>query len=256
MQEPIKIFISYSHKDEAYRETLSIHLKPLERKKIIKVWHAVTIAPGQEWDFEIKRELSEAEIILFLVSPDFLASDYVHEVELPKALERYKNQEAVVVPILIRTSRFKKSDLGRFQALPRNLKPINEWKNKDAAWMDVVEKLEGVVQRAQENRHFSPPREMRSDTSATIKYRPKKEVPKNPIETARKLLRQGKTKEALDLALEATKANDDVHNELILLAARLNSVLRESRMGIISSQNANVSKTRIMHSLLGILSDL
>ena len=85
-----KIFISYSHKDETHRSELEVHLAMLKRKKIVSVWHDRKIVAGDEWKNEIDNNLESADIILFLISPDFLASEYCYDIEVKKAMERHK----------------------------------------------------------------------------------------------------------------------------------------------------------------------
>ena len=79
---PVTVFYSYSHKDEAFKEQLDTHLALLRRKKLIKTWHDRRIIPGQDWESSIDRQLDESDIILLLVSPDFIASDYCYGREL------------------------------------------------------------------------------------------------------------------------------------------------------------------------------
>jgi len=69
----IKLFISYAHEDEKYKEELEKHLKPLQRNGVVESWNAREILPGVVWENEIKTELEEADVILFLISPDFVA---------------------------------------------------------------------------------------------------------------------------------------------------------------------------------------
>ncbi|MCP4663127.1 MAG: toll/interleukin-1 receptor domain-containing protein [bacterium] len=102
MSEPVTVFFSYAHKDEELRDQLAIHLKMLQREKKIRPWHDRKITPGREWEGEIDRHLEEADVILLLVSPDFVASDYCWDVEVARAMERHEAGEARVVPIVLR----------------------------------------------------------------------------------------------------------------------------------------------------------
>jgi len=138
---PSKIFISYAHEDEAFKDELVIRLKGLQRNGYLITWHDRKIEPGQLWDAAIKSALDTASIIVFLVSPDFLASDYIHNVEIKKAFERYHAGACKIVPVIIRRCDFENTEIGKLQALPKNAEPIKKWPDKDEAWYDVLMQL-------------------------------------------------------------------------------------------------------------------
>ena len=85
-QQTIKLFYSYSHKDEALRDQLETHLKLLQRQKVIDTWHDRQIGAGEEWQRAIDKNMEAADIILLLISADFLASDYCFDVEIKRAI--------------------------------------------------------------------------------------------------------------------------------------------------------------------------
>ncbi len=138
-------FVSYSQRDERYRQKLDISLVQLRRDKSISVWHDRKILPGQEWDREIDKNLESADIVLLLVSPDFLASDYAYGREMSRALERHHSGSATVVPIILRPSDWQNSPLGSLQALPSKGRPVSSWPNRDQAWLDVVQGLRRLI---------------------------------------------------------------------------------------------------------------
>lgn len=143
--EPIRVFLSYSHKDEELRSELETHLKLFQRLGLIRPWHDRLIAPGDTWRGEIDRNLTEADLVVMLVSPDFLSSDFCYERELPAALERHRQGKAVVVPIIVRACLWQRTPLTDLQVLPRDGKPIREWRNRDSAWSHVAGQLEKIV---------------------------------------------------------------------------------------------------------------
>jgi hypothetical protein len=124
VQKPLRIFCSYSHKDEEYLNVLRAWLRGLERQGQIEWWHDREIVPGWEWEEEIDMNLRTADIILLLVTPDFMASDYVFEKEIDRAIERHERGEALVIPIIVRPALWKGTSLDRLQALPKDAKPI------------------------------------------------------------------------------------------------------------------------------------
>jgi hypothetical protein len=145
-QKPLRVFCSYSHKDEEHLNDLRDWLRGLERQGFIESWHDREIVPGWEWNEAIDKNLRTADIILLLVSTPFMASDYVYEQEIGKAVERQERGEARVIPIIVRPANWKWATFGRLQALPKDAKPITTWLNRDEAWLDVVEGIQKAVE--------------------------------------------------------------------------------------------------------------
>jgi formylglycine-generating enzyme required for sulfatase activity len=140
-QPAIEIFFSYARKDELLRDELARHLKPLQQEGIIKAWHDREIPPGTEWQNEIDRHLESAQIILLLISSDFLASDYCYGRELKRALERHESKEACVIPVILRSCDWQNTGFGKLQVLPTDGKAIKGWSDIDEAFTDVVRGL-------------------------------------------------------------------------------------------------------------------
>lgn len=137
MSDTIEIFISYSKQDKELCDKLLGHLRPLERQGII-TWHDRQILPGTRWDDEIKAHLNTADIILLLISADFLATDYCNEVEIPEALRRHAAREATVMPVILRHCAWEYTPLASIQAYPEKAEPIKSWADTDKAYKDVV----------------------------------------------------------------------------------------------------------------------
>jgi TIR domain len=140
-QPAIEIFFSYARKDELLRDELAKHLKPLQQEGIITAWHDREIPPGAEWQNEIDRHLESAQIILLLISSDFLASDYCYSRELKRALERHESKEACVIPVILRSCDWQNTGFGKLQVLPTDGKAIKGWSDIDEAFTDVVKGL-------------------------------------------------------------------------------------------------------------------
>lgn len=110
-----KVFFSYAHEDEALRDKLETHLSLLKRQGVIETWHDRRIGPGDAFGDDIDTALETSDIVLLLVSADFLASDYCHDIEMRRALERHAQGLARVVPIILRIPRtFSDRDRDRF----------------------------------------------------------------------------------------------------------------------------------------------
>jgi hypothetical protein len=114
----INLFYSYSHEDEALRDELEKHLKLLQRQHIIDTWHDRKIMSGTEWDKVINKNLNTADIILLLISADFLASDYCWDIEIQRAMQRHEKKSAVVIPVLLRPCDTGNADFMKLQGLP------------------------------------------------------------------------------------------------------------------------------------------
>ena len=147
----IEVFCCYAHEDERLLDELKKHISPLQRRQSINVWHDRDISAGTEWKQKIARRLDEAHIILLLISPDFIHSEYCYSTEMKRALERHERGEARVIPVILRPidgwERIPPGNiqLGELQALPKNAKPVTRWKNHDEAWKDVTEGIGRVA---------------------------------------------------------------------------------------------------------------
>jgi hypothetical protein len=142
---PPEVFISYSHKDEELLERLEVHLNVLKRQNIITLWHGRKIFPGDEWEEEIDKHLNTAQIILLLVSADFIASDYCYGVEFKRAMERNELEAARVIPVILSPSNWRDTPLGKLNALPKGAKPVVKWPNIDDAFVSVIDGIKEAV---------------------------------------------------------------------------------------------------------------
>jgi hypothetical protein len=144
--KPIRLFYSYSHRDEALRDELERHLASLRRRAFIQEWHDRKISAGREWENAIDTNLETANIILLLISSDFLDSDYCYDKEMKRALEKHEAGEARVIPVIIRDVDWHDAPFGKLQALPKDAKPVTSWSNQDEAWSDVARGIRKVVE--------------------------------------------------------------------------------------------------------------
>ena len=149
-RQSVRLFYSYSHKDEGLRNELETHLKLLQRRGLIDTWQDRKIEAGDDWKRRIDDNLERADIILLLVSSDFIASDYCYEIEMKRALERQEKGEAVVIPVIVRDVNLKDAPFAGLQSLPKDRLAVAEWKSRDSAWRDVSEGLEKVVEGIRE----------------------------------------------------------------------------------------------------------
>lgn len=127
---------------------LRAHLSPLQKQGLITLWADVDISPGTNWEKEIGQHLNRAQIILLLVSPDFMNSDYCYSIEMKRALERYERDEVLVIPIIARPTDWKIFPLDQLQVLPTDGKPLTDryWPTLDHAFLNVVEGIRRAIE--------------------------------------------------------------------------------------------------------------
>lgn len=143
--EPIKVFYSYAHRDEELRRELSAALAVPRRNGVIQDWSDRNIVPGTEWKDEIDDRLRSAELILLLISSDFIQSEYCWGIELQVAMARHQSGKARVVPILLRPVHWRGAPFARLQALPPDGKPVTEWEPRDRGWATVAEAIDDLA---------------------------------------------------------------------------------------------------------------
>jgi TIR domain len=147
---PVNVFYCYAPQDEELRSELEKHLSVLRRQGYVRSFSAQAIGAGEEWRAAIDRHLDEAEVILLLVSADLLASDYLYEVELARALERRRGDGAEVLAILLRPGDYAFRDpplRDVTKVLPQNEVPVTSWPTHDAAFADVVQGLRLTLEK-------------------------------------------------------------------------------------------------------------
>ena len=143
----ISVFCSYAHEDDADRRELERFLTPLREERVIDDWHDSRLLPGDRWNAEIEQALGRSQLVLFLVTPALLASRYVMEVEIARALERERKGECQVVPVMLRPAPWEDSPLARFQALPGGGRWVSEHDSREHAFRTVAEGIRGVCGR-------------------------------------------------------------------------------------------------------------
>jgi hypothetical protein len=168
------LFFSYSHKDEELRNKLEVHLTMLKRQGLIETWHDRRILAGSEIDHAIDKNLDAADVILLLVSPDFIASDYCYEREVARAMERHERQEAAVIPVILRACDWHEAPFGKLLAAPTDGKPVNRWADLDEAFLNVVTMIKKVLARKGASRVSPQP------ATATTQSRPvRRDLPRS-----------------------------------------------------------------------------
>lgn len=142
------VFFSYSHEDEELRNRLEKHLALLKRQGLIEAWHDRRILAGSDLDQAISQNLEAADIVLLLVSADFLASDYCYSREMQRAMQRHESGDAVVIPVILKPCDWHSAPFGKLLATPRDGKALTSWANLEEAFADVASHIRKRVEAA------------------------------------------------------------------------------------------------------------
>lgn len=141
-----RVFVSYSHVDEELRNQLEVQLAMLKRQGLVELWHDRRMLAGDHLDWTISNELDEADIILLLVSPDFLASDYCYKIEKGRALQRHRAGQARLISVILRPCDWTHTDLGQYLVTPTDGKPVTRWPDRDEALLDVAKAIRMAIE--------------------------------------------------------------------------------------------------------------
>jgi TIR domain len=141
------LFLSYAHSDIELINQLEKQLSILKRQSVIEIWHDRMIEPGSEWQGVLDSYLENADIILLLISPDFLASDYCYDIEMKRAIERHESGDAIVIPVILRPCLWQDSPFGKLQCIPSGGVAITKWANPDEAMLDVATGIKEAAKR-------------------------------------------------------------------------------------------------------------
>lgn len=152
---PVEIFYCYSRKDEKLRAKLDGHLSSLRRSDLAHRWYDQEIPPGADWRAQIDRHLDSADLILLLVSADFITSEFCYSVEMKRAIERHEKGEARVIPVILRPVDWESTPFGKLQSLPSGC-PITDSRNRDKAFKNVALAIRKVVNDIIAKRESSP----------------------------------------------------------------------------------------------------
>lgn len=145
--EALTVFISYCHADKELKEELLKHLEPLKRLNLIKTWSDRELIAGDEWGREISDKLESANIVILLISIDFINSEYCYDIELERALELHSKGSAVVAPVILRTCMWQHAPFAKLQVLPRDAKAVFTWPDRDEALTDVANGIRKIAER-------------------------------------------------------------------------------------------------------------
>jgi internalin A len=151
-QRPLRVFFSYSHKDEEYRDQLDIHFAMLRNRGLVETWHDRKIIPGEEWDDTIKQQLQEADLVLLMISADFLNSNYIMNEELKILRERHQRGENFyTIPIFTRECDTEGFEFMKYQGAQHDKQSKMPWiaaaTNRDEVYTAIVKRVKLAMEK-------------------------------------------------------------------------------------------------------------
>ena len=149
--KPLEVFYAYAREDEKLRKKLNKSLSILIADGVIAPWYDRDVSAGLEWEHVIDERLNKANIILLLISLDFIGSPYCYGIEMKRAMERHEAGEARVIPILLRAVDWEKAPFRKLAGLPSNGKPVTSWSNRDEAYADIAKGIRKVAEELRPN---------------------------------------------------------------------------------------------------------
>lgn len=144
-EKSLEVFFCYAHQNEDMRNQLEKHLSAIQRQGLIIAWHDSKISAGQEWEREANVHLNKAHIILLLISPDFMNSDYCYSNQMKRALDRHEKGEAIIIPVLLRSVDLEGTPLEQLKALPTDGKFVTRWRRRDDAFTNISKGIRNVI---------------------------------------------------------------------------------------------------------------
>jgi predicted CopG family antitoxin len=209
-QKAIQIFCCYAHEDERLLDKLKTHLQPQQRQGLIHIWYDRDISAGAEWEKEIEQQLNNAQVILLLVSPDFMASDYCYNKEMQHVLERHARGEVRAIPIILRPTDWRITPLGKLQPLPKDGKAITNWLNRDDAYLEVATGIRTIIETL-----LTPPQQ--SQKQILLKNNVQNQKSEEEVELIRTRCSQGKLIVTnKKIAVELTVFGNAIKSQILL----------------------------------------
>lgn len=181
----VSVFISYAHADEKLKDRFLVHLGALKREGLIGVWHDRMLKLGDHLDTAIEEQLAAANLVILLVSPDFINSDYCAEREMQRAFARAKQGQCKVAAVILKQCQWKNipidagGKLGDFLATPQNGKAVMNFKNREAAWDGVVTDVRGLIEDSGAKAAAASPSDPPARLSFAAQFSPARDIHRN-----------------------------------------------------------------------------
>lgn len=257
----MKIFLANDPTDEKLVNKIIAPLEVATRSRLeLEFWGLRNILPGQEVNIEIERNLHSAELVLFFLSADFLASDFFNQIvfEVQRRVEKGVQK---AIPIILRPCLWSYAPfLSKLASLPKNGDPVTSHQNTDQIIYEISEDILNVIEYLEikegggdgVSTGFKIPAE-----TIVPNFNNKFETEKELIDELKKLLAENRIKEVFDVLDEVLESsNSDLENTVILLKSRYSRALSDQRMGIVTSENYNIERGKILYALLQLIEEI
>lgn len=144
--KPLRIVIDHAAEDDRHCAELCKQLTPLVRAERISLWSSLNVEPGSDWESERTQHIEHAEMVLLLISPDYLNSGSCLTIALDRLLIRQRGGQALIVPVLVRPAVWQAMPFGRLAPLPADGRPVTIRRNADQGWGEVVAGLQRMIE--------------------------------------------------------------------------------------------------------------
>lgn len=155
VERPLSLFYSYAREDRALLGELDDHLSSLKRAGLIRTWFDEAIQGGQKWEDEIRSRIDRADIVLLLVTPAFVRSDYANRIEVSRAMARHEEGSARVIPVYLREANYSTAPYSSIQGVPPPHRPAEMWSQPWKAYLAVADEVEATALKSHAQRRGS-----------------------------------------------------------------------------------------------------
>jgi hypothetical protein len=145
----IDAIIAYAPEDKELLQKLEEHVRPLQEQGLVSDCQIFELRGERARNAEFSEAISKANIILFLISPDFMLANSHYNREIVEAMARHKRGEARVIPIIVRSTLWHSGPFGTLSPLPTGGKPLTNWLDSEAAFFDIVQGIRRAIDELQ-----------------------------------------------------------------------------------------------------------
>ncbi|MBL7802215.1 MAG: toll/interleukin-1 receptor domain-containing protein [Saprospiraceae bacterium] len=255
-EETLRVFLSYSAQDRSYRDELLLHIRPLVDSGLCKILNTnEKHLAGENWSATLAQQLASAEIVLLLLSADYLNSDYLKKTEMIRAIEENRKGLKFIIPIIVRPADWQGLPIDRYAVLPKDGLPMSFWPDEERqnVWEnDVIEPLRRIF-RGVDVKKLRKEQEQSMSTSSV-----------NPSEVAamnqkiKRMISDDNLEAAIVQLLDWVKSQNDLKTaySLALTYAQYKAIQRQNNQNFISNKEFEQARSRVALGLMTTLEEI